>query len=70
MENCVCIEVLTNVTADRVICATVKKVRRGSIEYIDKRKDYHSLMFMDTDILTHLNIDHDKKFVNNKVYIN
>jgi hypothetical protein len=55
MENCVCVcvcvEVLTNVTADRVICVTVKKVRRGSIEYIDKRKDYHSLMFMDTDIL-------------------
>jgi hypothetical protein len=48
---CVCVELLTNVTADRVICATVKKVRRGSIEYIDKRKDYHSLMFMDTDIL-------------------
>lgn len=46
-----CVEVLTNVTADRVICATVKKVRRDSIEYIDKRKDYHSLMFMDTDIL-------------------
>ena len=43
-----CVELLTNVTVDRVICA---KERRGSIEYIDKRKDYHSLMFMDTDIL-------------------
>ena len=63
----VCVEVLTNVTADRVICATVKKVRRGSIEYINKRKDYHSLMFMDTDIFY---IVHDKKFVNGKVYIN
>ena len=51
MENCVCVEVLTNVTADRVICATVKKIGRGSIEYIDKTKDYHSLMFVDTDIL-------------------
>ena len=27
---CVCVELLTNVTADRVICATVKKVRKGS----------------------------------------
>jgi hypothetical protein len=52
MEKCVCVEVLTNVTADSLLCAaTVKKVRRGNIEYIDKRKDYHPLMFVDTDIL-------------------
>jgi hypothetical protein len=51
MEKYVCFEVLTNVTADRLLCGTVKKVRRGSIEYIDKWKDYHSLMFVDTDIL-------------------
>jgi transposase len=62
----VCVEVLTNVTADRLLCGTVKKVRRVSIEYIDKWKDYHSLKFVDTDIY----IDHDKKFVNGKIYIN
>jgi hypothetical protein len=27
---CMCVELLTNITADRVICATVKKVRKGS----------------------------------------
>ena len=64
MEKCLYVELLTNVTADRVICETVKKVRRGSIEYIDKRKDYRS----DVCGYRHLNIDHDKKFVNGKVY--
>jgi hypothetical protein len=38
MENCVCVEVLTNVTADRVICAIVKKVRRGSMNILTKGK--------------------------------
>ena len=41
----------------------VKKVGGGSIVYTDKWKDYDSLMFSG---YRHLNIDHDKKFVNGK----
>ena len=44
-----------------LLCAMVKKVGGGSVVYTDKWKDYHSLMFSG---YRHLNIDHDKKFVN------
>ena len=46
---------------------TVKKVRRGSIVYIDKWVDYDSLMFCG---YKHLNINHRYKFKLGKVYIN
>jgi transposase len=45
----------------------VKRVHRGGIVYTDKFKSYDSLMFCG---YRHLQIDHTKRFVGGKVYIN
>ena len=59
--------ILTNVKAESLIDETVKKVRRGSLVYTDKWCGYDSLMFCG---YRHLNIDHQYKFKQGKVYIN
>jgi hypothetical protein len=46
---------------------TVKRVRRGSVVYTDKWGGHDSLMFC---VFRHLNIDHEHKFKQGKVYIN
>ena len=61
------VEVVKNVTAKSLLSLAVKTVRRGSIVYTDKYKSYDSLMFCG---YRHLKIDHGKKYVNGKVYIN
>ena len=42
-------------------------VRRGSIVYTDKFRSYDTLMFCG---YRHLRVDHGKRFVTGKVYIN
>lgn len=61
------VEVVRDVTAQRLLDLALKKVRRGSIVYTDKFKSYDSLMFCG---YRHLRIDHRKVFATGKVYIN
>jgi transposase len=61
------VEVVKDVTASTLLSLAVKRVRRGSIVYTDKFKSYDSLMFCG---YRHLQIDHTKRFVQGKVYIN
>lgn len=63
----VSVRIVTNVKAETLMNETVKKVRRGSIVYTDKWRGYDSLMFCG---YRHLNIDHQYKFKQGKVYIN
>jgi len=61
------VNVVPNVTAETLIGFTVKKVRRGSVVYIDKFRSYDSLMFCG---YRHQKIDHKKLFSSGEVYIN
>ena len=61
------VTVVKDVTASTLLGLTVKCVRRGSIVYTDKFKSYDSLMFCG---YRHLKVDHSKRFVSGKVYIN
>ena len=61
------VEVVKDVTARSLLDMTIKAVRRGSIVYTDRFKSYDSLMFCG---YRHLRVDHGKKFVTGKVYIN
>lgn len=61
------VEVVKDVTASTLLSLAIKRVHRGSIVYTDKFKSYDSLMFCG---YRHLRIDHAKKFVQGKVYIN
>jgi transposase len=61
------VEILKDVSAESILNATVKTVRRGSIVYTDKFRSYDSLMFCG---YRHLKIDHQKHFSRGKVYIN
>jgi transposase len=63
----VSVSILLNVKAESLMQETVKRVRRGSIVYTDKWGGYDSLMFCG---FRHLNIDHQHKFKQGKVYIN
>ena len=66
-EGKVTVEVVPDVKAETLLDLTVKKVRRGSIVYTDKFKGYDSLMFCG---YRHLKVDHSRRFVRGKVYIN
>jgi transposase len=61
------VEVVKDVTARSLLDMTIKIVRRGSIVYTDRFKSYDTLMFCG---YRHLRVDHGKKFVTGKVYIN
>jgi transposase len=61
------VEVVKDVTAGSLLDMTIKAVRRGSIVYTDRFRSYDSLMFCG---YRHLRVDHGKKFVTGKVYIN
>lgn len=63
----VSVSIIQNVSAERLMGETVKKVRRGSVVYTDKWRGYDSLMFCG---YKHLSIDHKYKFKSGKVYIN
>jgi transposase len=61
------VEVVRDVSARNLLNMTIKTVRRGSIVYTDKFRSYDTLMFCG---YRHLRIDHGKRFVAGKVYIN
>ena len=61
------VSVVKDVTARTLLDLTVKTVRRGSIVYTDRFRSYDSLMFCG---YRHLKVDHGKRFVSGKVYIN
>jgi transposase len=61
------VEIVKDVTAGSLLDMTIKAVRRGSIVYTDRFRSYDSLMFCG---YRHLRVDHGKKFVTGKVYIN
>ena len=61
------VEVVTDVSAKNLLDMTIKTVRRGSIVYTDKFRSYDSLMFCG---YRHLRVDHGRRFVTGKVYIN
>ena len=61
------VEVVKDVTARSLLDMTIKVVRRGSIIYTDRFRSYDTLMFCG---YRHLRVDHGKRFVTGKVYIN
>jgi len=61
------VEVVKDVTARSLLDMTIRTVRRGSVIYTDKFRSYDTLMFCG---YRHLRVDHGKKFVTGKVYIN
>jgi transposase len=61
------VEVVQNVTGETLLTMAIKKVKRGSLIYSDKFRSYNGLISYG---FRHLRIDHGKRFVNGKVYIN
>jgi transposase len=61
------VEALRDLDAETLLNLTVKTVRRGSIVYTDKLRDFDSLMFCG---YKHLRVDHKKRFSRSDVYIN
>lgn len=61
------VEVVQNVTGETLLSMAIKKVKRGSLIYIDKFRSYNGLISYG---FQHMRIDHGKRFVNGKVYIN
>ncbi len=60
-------EVVQNVTGETLLTMAITKVKRGSLIYTDKFRNYNGLISYG---LYHMRIDHGKRFVNGKVYIN
>ena len=61
------VEVVRNVTGETLLEMAIKKVKRGSLIYTDKFRSYNGLISYG---FRHMRIDHGKRFVNGKVYIN
>ena len=61
------VEVVKDVSAERILNMTIKTVKRGSIVYTDKFRCYDALMFCG---YRHLRAGHAKRFSTGKVYIN
>ena len=61
------VEVVQNVSGETLLTMAIKKVKRGSLIYTDKFRSYNGLISYG---FRHMRIDHSKKFVNGKVYIN
>jgi len=61
------VEVVQNVTGETLLTMAIKKVKRGSLIYTDKFRSYNGLISYG---FRHMRIDHGKRFVNGKVYIN
>src|SRR4030066_963537 len=61
------VEVVQNVTGESLLEMAIKKVKRGSLIYTDKFRSYNGLISYG---FRHMRIDHGKRFVNGKVYIN
>jgi len=61
------VEVVCDVKGDTLLELAIKKVKRGSLIYTDRFRSYNGLVSYG---FKHRRIDHGKKFVNGKVYIN
>lgn len=61
------VEVVHDVQGETLLEMAIKKVKRGSLIYTDKFRSYNGLI---TYGFKHRRIDHGKRFVNGKVYIN
>jgi len=61
------VEVVQDVQGETLLEMAIKKVKRGSLIYTDKFRSYNGLI---TYGFKHRRIDHGKRFVNGKVYIN
>jgi transposase len=61
------VEVVQNVTGESLLTMAIRKVKRGSLIYTDKFRSYYGLISYG---FRHRRIDHGKRFVNGKVYIN
>jgi len=61
------VDVVQNVTGETLLTMATKKVKRGSLIYTDKFRSYNGLISYG---FRHMRIDHGKRFVNGKVYIN
>jgi transposase len=61
------VEVVQNVTGETLLDMAITKVKRGSLIYTDKFRSYNGLISYG---FRHMRIDHGKRFVNGKVYIN
>ena len=61
------VEVVRKVTGETLLEMAIKKVKRGSLIYTDKFRSYNGLISYG---FRHMRIDHGKRFVNGKVYIN
>ncbi len=61
------VEVVQNVSGETLLTMAIKKVKRGSLIYTDKFRSYNGLISYG---FRHMRIDHGKRFVNGKVYIN
>jgi len=61
------VEVVQNVTGETLLTMAIRKVKRGSLIYTDKFRSYNGLISYG---FRHMRIDHGKRFVNGKVYIN
>jgi transposase len=61
------VEVVRNVSGETLLNMAIKKVKRGSLIYTDKFRSYNGLISYG---FRHMRIDHGKRFVNGKVYIN
>jgi transposase len=61
------VDVVRNVTGETLLEMAIKKVKRCRLIYTDKFRSYNGLISYG---FHHLRIDHGKRFVNGKVYIN
>ena len=61
------VDVVQNVTDETLLTMAIKKVKRGILIYTDKFRCYGGLISYG---FRYLRIDHGKRFVNGKVYIN
>jgi len=61
------VEVVQDVQGESLVDMAIKKVKRGSLVYTDKFRSYNGLISYG---FRHRRIDHGKRFVNGKVYIN
>lgn len=61
------VEVVRDVRGESLVDLAIRKVKRGSLVYTDKFRSYNGLISYG---FRHKRIDHGKRFVNGKVYIN
>ena len=60
-------DVVQNVSGETLVTRVIKKVKCGSLIYTDNFRSYNGLISYG---FRHLRIDHGKRFVKRKVYIN